>query len=77
MKNFKTSTVKLPGGGEMLTSYGVNIALRAADGKVTLDVNNWNYSTTTGKHRNAFLGESVAATRAKIASGEYELADLK
>lgn len=43
---------------------------------VTLDVNKWDYSTTTGKYRNAFLGEDIETTRKKIKSGEYQLADL-
>lgn len=34
-------------------------------GKITLDKNKWNYSTTTGKYR-----------KRKIKSGEYALADL-
>ena len=48
------------------------------DGKrvVFLDENKWDYSTTTGKYRNQFLGEGIAETRKKIASGEYILTDL-
>ena len=48
------------------------------DGKraVFLDENYWDYSVTTGKYRNEFLGEGVAETRKKIASGEYILTDL-
>jgi len=45
-------------------------------GKVTLDKHYWNYSRTTGKYRNQFLGESIQETREKIESGEYKLADL-
>jgi|TARA_R100000479_G_scaffold54981_1_gene26072 hypothetical protein len=45
-------------------------------GKVFLDKNYWDYSTTTGKYRNAFLGENIAETRKKIKSGEYILVDL-
>ena len=44
--------------------------------KVILDINHWNHSTTTGKYRNIFLGETIKETRAKIASGAYILADL-
>lgn len=46
-------------------------------GKIQLDENTWNYSTTTGKYRNEFLGEGIAETRAKIANGTYELVNLK
>ncbi len=44
--------------------------------KTYLDVNKWDYSKTTGKYRNKFLGESKKETEAKIKSGEYELVDL-
>lgn len=44
--------------------------------KITLDKTYWDYSTTTGKYRNEFLGETIADTRKKIASGEYVLDDL-
>lgn len=43
---------------------------------VYLDKTYWDYSVTTGKYRNNFLGETIAETRQKIASGEYKLADL-
>jgi len=45
-------------------------------GTVTLDSNKWDFSKTTGKWRNKFLGESKKETQAKIDSGEYKLADL-
>lgn len=43
---------------------------------VTLDENYWDYSRTTGKYRNNFLGESKKETEKKIKSGEYKLANL-
>lgn len=48
----------------------------AKEVEVTLDEKYWDYSTTTGKYRNQFLGEGIEDTRKKIASGEYKLADL-
>ena len=42
----------------------------------TLDINKWDYSVTTGRYRNQFLGESKKETQAKIDSGEYVLTDL-
>lgn len=45
-------------------------------GKTYLDKNKWDYSTTTGKYRNEFLGETKKETEAKIKSGEYKLKDL-
>ena len=44
--------------------------------KVWLDINTWNYSRTTSKYRNMFLGETTKETQAKIDSGEYTLTDL-
>lgn len=43
---------------------------------VELDETYWDYSRTTGKYRNMFLGEMMSDTRAKIKSGEYKLANL-
>lgn len=58
-------------------SYDSVIAVRYADtGAVFLDEYYWDYSTTTGKYRNKFLGEGIAETRKKIASGEYKLGNL-
>jgi len=46
------------------------------DGKTQLDEKYWDYSKTTGKYRNQFLGENKKETEKKIASGEYILTDL-
>lgn len=35
----------------------------------------WDYSKTTGKYRNSWLGEDIKETSAKIKSGEYILTD--
>lgn len=56
-------------------SYNTIIAVKQ-DGKVYLDRNSWDYSTTTGKYRNKFLGEGIAETRRKIKEGRYILTDL-
>ena len=58
-------------------SYQSVIAVKCFHTGITaLDKNTWDYSVTTGKYRNQFLGESIAETRKKIESGEYKLADL-
>ncbi len=44
--------------------------------KVYLDSNYWNYSTTTSRFRNIFLGETRNETEKKIKSKEYILTDL-
>jgi hypothetical protein len=43
---------------------------------VTLDPVYYNYSRTTSKYRNAFLGESTKETERKIKEGVYILANL-
>ena len=60
---------------EALQSYNSLIAVRTHAG-VILDKATWNYSNTTAKHRRNFLGEGIVETRAKIESGEYDLANL-
>jgi len=44
--------------------------------RVKLDDYYWNYSVTTSKYRNQFLGETTKETQKKIDSGEYLLTDL-
>ena len=61
---------------ETFQSYDSTIAVIFSSGVVLLDENTWDYSVTTGKYRNDFLGEDIAETRAKIKSGEYLLTDL-
>jgi len=45
-------------------------------GKTQLDSKYWDYSVTTGKYRNQFLGENKKETEAKIKAGIYELTNL-
>jgi hypothetical protein len=62
--------------GKYFQSYDSVIAFKDNEGNVTLDDYTWDYSRTTGKYRNEFLGEYIANTRAKIESGEYKLENL-
>jgi len=63
--------------GCFFQSYNSIIAFRPASGaSIVLDRSKWDYSTTTGKYRNIFLGETKKETEKKIESGEYILADL-
>jgi hypothetical protein len=68
--------------GEYFQSYDSIIAYRERftpdkrDRQVVLDSETWDYSRTTGKYRNIFLGESKAETEKKIKDGIYKLADL-
>lgn len=56
-------------------SYESNIVM-IRNNKVYLDSYYWNYSMTTSKYRNMFLGEDKKTTETKIKSGEYILTDL-
>lgn len=62
--------------GVYFQSYDTIIAFKPLQGKVQLDIYMWDYSRTTGKYRNQFLGEKKEATVGKIERGEYELIDL-
>ena len=69
--------------GTMFQSYDSNIVFVAQDhgkagivSQVFLDERYWDWSKTTGKYRNDFLGEGIAETRKKIESGEYKLVNL-
>ena len=63
--------------GIYFQSYDSIIAFQSnKKNKIYLDKLTWDYSTTTGKYRNQFLGEGIAETRKKIESGEYTLTDL-
>jgi hypothetical protein len=53
-----------------------SIIVKDCGGEITLDYYYWDYSRTTSKYRNQFLGETKAETQAKIDSGEYKLANL-
>jgi hypothetical protein len=70
--------------GEYFQSYDSVIAFKPSGYRgqkipvylIHLDETYWDYSTTTGKYRNAFLGETIEETREKIKSGEYVLTNL-
>lgn len=64
--------------GEFFQSYETVIAHVPEDPAkpIQLDKNNWDYSVTTAKYRNKFLGENKSETARKIKSGEYILTDL-
>ena len=64
---------------EYFQSYDSIIAMKMRNSKGTailLDEKTWDYSKTTGKYRNIFLGENKAITQKKIDSGEYKLTQL-
>ena len=64
---------------EMFQSYDSVIVEKEHhnEGKsIYLDKVCWDYSKTTGKYRNQFLGETRKETEKKIKSGEYQLVNL-
>lgn len=75
-------------GNKAFQSYNSVIVKKPADfgwsheknrrmwGLIELDYKYWDYSKTTSKYRNQFLGETKAETQKKIDSGEYVLTDL-
>jgi hypothetical protein len=54
-----------------------SIIVKIEEGQVYLDERYWNYSKTTSKYRNQFLGDSTKEIETKIKSGEYILTDLQ
>jgi len=65
-------------GNQYFQSYNSMIVKKPLEvwNKIQLDQKYWNYSNTTGKYRNIFLGETITETKKKIKSGEYILTDL-
>jgi hypothetical protein len=53
-----------------------SIIVKIEAGKTYLDPKFWDYSKTTGKYRNQFLGEDKKETEKKIKAGIYILTDL-
>ena len=62
---------------EYFQSYKTVIAKRhISSGVVHLDNRAWDYSVTTSKYRNQFLGIDTATTKRRIKSGEIQLVEL-
>jgi hypothetical protein len=63
-------------GNEFFQSYDSIIVKIDKCGQIYLDETYWDYSKTTGKYRNKYLGETKAETQKKIDNGTYELTNL-
>lgn len=64
-------------GSRCFQSYdSIIVKIDRKNDRVYLDERYWNYSKTTGKYRNEFLGETSKETKEKIKSGKYILTDL-
>lgn len=53
-----------------------SMIVKIENGQTYLDSTFWDYSKTTGKYRNIFLGEDKKETERKIKSGIYILTNL-
>jgi hypothetical protein len=68
--------------GETFVSYGTKIAYRShkrynnGEPRIVLDKDYWDYSRTTSKYRNEFLGFGIDECRRRISDGRIELLDL-
>lgn len=62
--------------GTYFQSYESIICFRSNDGKIYLDEKFWDYSRTTAKYRNIFLGENKQETLKKINDGTYTFKEL-
>ena len=62
--------------GVYFQSYRSIIALKQTDGTIVLSEKYWDYSSTTSKYRNIFLGETTEQTRYQIKIGNYKLQKL-
>jgi hypothetical protein len=62
-------------GNTFFQSYNSIIVKKSFDG-VFLDMQTWNYSRTTTKYRNLFLGEDTKTIVKKINCGLYKLVNL-
>ena len=68
--------IKDDNGNVFFQSYKSIIAKKDCNGKITLDSYFWDYSATTGKYRNEFLGMGIAETREMIKRGAITLENL-
>lgn len=62
--------------GKYFQSYNSIIALIDNNNNIVLDEYYWDYSKTTSKYRNIFLGETTEQTRHQIEIGNYKLKNL-
>jgi len=63
--------------GKYFQSYNSKICFIPNDGSpIQLDRSKWDFSKTTSKYRNQFLGEDTKTTQKNIDNGTYILTDL-
>jgi hypothetical protein len=62
-------------GVKLFQSYD-SVIVKIAEGIVFLDEKYWDYSNTTNKYRNLFLGEDTATIKKKVKQNIYKLQNL-
>ena len=62
--------------GKYFQSYSTMIAFKSFDGKIQLDIDNHDYSHTTIKYRNQFLGMTSKEVNQAIKNGDIKLINL-
>mgnify|MGYP003134338983 FL=1 len=61
---------------QFFQSYQTIIGRRDSEGNVTLDKNRWDYSVTTSKYRNQWLGMNTKEIKKAIDNGTIKLMNL-
>ena len=61
---------------QFFQSYQTIIGRRDSEGNVTLDKNRWDYSVTTSKYRNQWLGMNTKEIKKAIDNGTIQLVNL-
>ncbi len=64
---------------ETFLSYGMTIAIKTEWNNrtdIVLDINKWDYSNTTSKYRNIFLGMNTEEIKRKANSGEIKVENI-
>ena len=68
--------IKEASGNVFFKSYDVLIVQKCINGRLLLDKKYWDFSKTTRKYRNLFLGMDSETVKKKIANGDIELVSL-
>ena len=64
-------------GNEFFQSYKSLIAVKKSNGDILLDSYYWDYSRTTSKYRNIFLGMDTKEIKKSIKEGSIQLVNLQ
>ena len=68
--------VSFTDGSEVFNSYGKNIVEYSKGGRIYFDKNYWDFSTTTSKWRNKYMGVDSKWVKDAIKNGIVKFKDL-